>query len=63
MSTRLRLDAVHALVDHNAVHMLEEVADEVDVLSAHLGRPLALIAESDLNDARLITPPAAGGSG
>jgi maltooligosyltrehalose trehalohydrolase len=32
-------------------------------LSAHLGRPLSLIAESDLNDPRLITPREAGGYG
>ena len=36
---------------------------EVAALSAHLGRPLTLIAESDLNDPRLITPRAAGGYG
>ena len=36
----LRLDAVHALVDHRAVHLLEELAAEVDALSAHVGRPL-----------------------
>ncbi|WP_240615741.1 malto-oligosyltrehalose trehalohydrolase [Nakamurella deserti] len=59
----LRLDAVHALVDHRAVHLLEELSAEVDALSAHLGRPLTLIAESDLNDPKLITPRAAGGYG
>ncbi len=59
----LRLDAVHALVDHRAVPLLEEMAEEVDALSAHLGRPLTLIAESDLNDPKLITPRAAGGYG
>ena len=59
----LRLDAVHALVDHRAVHLLEELAEEVDALSAHLGRPFTLIAESDLNDPKLITPRAAGGYG
>lgn len=59
----LRLDAVHALTDRRAVHLLEELAGEVDVLSTHLGRPLALIAESDLNDPRLYTPRAAGGYG
>ena len=37
-------------------HLLEEMAIEVAALSAHLGRPLTLIAESDLNDPRLITP-------
>jgi maltooligosyltrehalose trehalohydrolase len=59
----LRLDAVHALVDHRATHLLEQLAAEVDVLATHLGRPLTLIAESDLNDARLITPREAGGYG
>jgi len=59
----LRLDAVHALVDHSAVNLLEQLAVEVETLSAHLGRPLSLIAESDLNDPRLITPREAGGFG
>jgi maltooligosyltrehalose trehalohydrolase len=57
----LRLDAVHALVDTRATHLLEELAIEVEVLSAHLRRPLFLIAESDLNDPRLIRPREAGG--
>ncbi len=59
----LRLDAVHALVDSRATHLLAELAAEVQVLSAHLGRPLSLIAESDLNDPRLITSREAGGYG
>jgi maltooligosyltrehalose trehalohydrolase len=59
----LRLDAVHALVDHRAVHLLEELAERVDALSAHLGRPLTLIAESDLNDPRMIRPREAHGLG
>ncbi|MEE2033488.1 malto-oligosyltrehalose trehalohydrolase [Rhodococcus chondri] len=59
----LRLDAVHALVDHTAIHLLEELAVETFRLSAHLGRPLSLIAESDLNDPRMITPRSAGGYG
>ncbi len=59
----LRLDAVHALVDLGATHLLEELAAEVDALATHLGRPLTLIAESDLNDPRLVTPRAAGGYG
>lgn len=59
----LRLDAVHALVDHRAVHLLEELAERVDALSAHLGRPLTLIAESDLNDPRMIRPREAHGYG
>lgn len=59
----LRLDAVHALIDHTAIHILEELAAETDTLSKVLGRPLSLIAESDLNDPRLITPRDRGGYG
>ncbi len=59
----LRLDAVHALTDHSAVHVLEQLADEVAALSAFTGRPLSLIAESDLNDPKLITPVEASGYG
>ena len=59
----LRLDAVHALSDTSEVHLLEEMAVETAALSAHLRRPLTLIAESDLNDTRLVTPREAGGYG
>ena len=59
----LRLDAVHALRDRSPVHILQELAESVDALSAHLGRPLTLIAESDLNDAKLIAAREAGGYG
>ena len=59
----LRLDAVHALVDTTAIHLLEELAGETDALAARLGRPLSLIAESDRNDPRLITPRDRGGYG
>lgn len=59
----LRLDAVHALHDESEVHLLEEMAVEVAALSAHQRRPLTLIAESDLNDAKLVTPREAGGYG
>jgi maltooligosyltrehalose trehalohydrolase len=52
----LRLDAVHALVDSSETHLLKQLAIEVAELSEQLGRPLPLIAESDLNDAMLITP-------
>ncbi|WP_369037627.1 MULTISPECIES: malto-oligosyltrehalose trehalohydrolase [Streptomyces] len=59
----LRLDAVHALRDTRACHFLEELSTAVDALAAELGRPLSLIAESDLNDPRLVTPRAGGGLG
>ncbi len=59
----LRLDAVHALADESETHLLEELGQEVEALSAHLRRPLSLIAESDLNDALMVTPREAGGLG
>ncbi len=59
----LRLDAVHALHDESDVHLLEELGVEVAALSAHLRRPLTLIAESDLNDALMVMPREVGGLG
>ncbi len=59
----LRLDAVHALVDQRATPLLEELAVEVEALGARLRKPLWLVAESDLNDHRLITSREAGGDG
>jgi maltooligosyltrehalose trehalohydrolase len=59
----LRIDAVHALFDMSAVHILEQLASAVAQLARTLGRPLALIAESDLNDPRVVRPPALGGYG
>lgn len=59
----LRLDAVHAIVDTSAEHLLEEITAGVRALEARLGRRLIVTAESDLNDSRLIRPPAAGGYG
>jgi maltooligosyltrehalose trehalohydrolase len=59
----LRLDAVHAIVDTSAVHILEELSAEVETLSAALGRTLVLVAESDLNDPRVVRPREAGGYG
>ncbi|MGH9562587.1 MAG: malto-oligosyltrehalose trehalohydrolase, partial [Terracidiphilus sp.] len=57
----LRLDAVHAFVDRSAIHFLEQLSSEVETLEAALGRRLVLIAESDLNDPRVVTPREAGG--
>ena len=59
----LRLDAVHALLDNQPVHILQELAERTDALSAQLGRPLTLIAESDMNDPTLILPREADGYG
>ena len=59
----LRLDAVHELTDRSAIHFMEQLSAEVEVLSSTLGRKLVLIAESDLNDPRMVTPREAGGYG
>ncbi|KAA9108516.1 malto-oligosyltrehalose trehalohydrolase [Microbacterium rhizomatis] len=59
----LRLDAVHALHDEQPVHILQELAEASDALSAQLDLPRTLIAESDLNDPKLILPREAGGYG
>ena len=59
----LRLDAVHAILDTSATHLLEDLAVRVDELEAELGRPLVLIAESDLNDPRVIRDRNMGGYG
>lgn len=59
----LRIDAVHAFVDRSAIPFLEQMAVEVEKLQAVLGRPLTLVAESDLNDPRFVAPRAAGGLG
>lgn len=59
----LRIDAVHAIVDTSAVHFLEELARAVEDLAAAEGRDLFLIAESDLNDPRIVRGPGAGGYG
>ena len=59
----LRLDAVHELRDHSDRHLLSELSDEIAALGKELERPLDLIAESDLNDAVMVTPTADGGRG
>ncbi len=59
----LRLDAVHALADDSPVHVLAELSREVDALSTAVRRPLALIAESDLNQPSTVTPVEGGGLG
>jgi maltooligosyltrehalose trehalohydrolase len=57
----LRIDAVHAITDTSAVHFLEQLACEVTELQAQTGRRLVVIAESDLNDPRVVRPREIGG--
>jgi len=59
----LRLDAIQAIFDLSALHILEQLADEVRALEGSLGRHLVIIAESDLNDPRIVQPRAVGGYG
>ncbi|MFP5347224.1 MAG: malto-oligosyltrehalose trehalohydrolase [Actinomycetes bacterium] len=59
----LRLDAVHALVDDSPVHLQAQLSTETADLAKELGRPLGLVAESDLNDPRMVRPVDEGGLG
>jgi maltooligosyltrehalose trehalohydrolase len=59
----LRLDAVHAIHDGSAAHVLEELRAMAERVGGAQGKRLVLIAESDLNDPRLIADPARGGFG
>jgi maltooligosyltrehalose trehalohydrolase len=59
----LRLDAIHGIFDLGARHVLHELADEFHAQAARLGRRAWLVAESDLNDPRVIRPAETGGHG
>jgi maltooligosyltrehalose trehalohydrolase len=59
----LRLDAVHAIFDGSARHILEELAAAIHQRGKQLGRTVQVIAESDLNDRRLVEPASKGGYG
>ncbi len=59
----LRLDAVHAYIDRSAIHFMEQINTEVHALEAETGRPYVMIAESDLNDPRLVRSKEAYGYG
>jgi maltooligosyltrehalose trehalohydrolase len=57
----LRLDAIHGIFDFGAQHILDQMKRALAAEASVLGRPLSLIAESDLNDPRILDPRAAGG--
>ncbi|GAB2686924.1 malto-oligosyltrehalose trehalohydrolase [Mucilaginibacter koreensis] len=59
----LRLDAVHAIKDFGAEHILSQLKTEVDQLIQQTGRPHYLIVECDLNDPRFINPQSKNGLG
>ena len=52
----LRLDAIDRIYDMGAVHFLLELSEKTKILSNELGRKFYLIAESDLNDNKIIRP-------
>lgn len=57
----LRLDAVHAILDYSATPFLKQMRQEVDKLEKETGRKYNLIAESDMNDVRLLDSYSSGG--
>ncbi len=59
----LRLDAIHGIFDQSATPFLVELAERTARFSEESGRKFSLIAESDLNDVRVIKPRVLGGLG
>jgi maltooligosyltrehalose trehalohydrolase len=59
----LRIDAVHAIPDFSAQPFLQELASAVHDWAERLNRQVYLIAESDLNDTRVIRSREIGGYG
>ncbi len=59
----LRLDAVHAIADDTPLHILAQLAAEIEALGDELRRATFVIAESDLNDSRFVRSRDAGGYG
>ena len=52
----LRLDAIHGIFDVSRKHILQELNEKVQTQARKLGRRVHVIAESDLNDSRIIRP-------
>ena len=59
----LRIDAVHAIYDFGARHILRAIQEVADDVASRRGFPAHIVAESDLNDPRLLLPPERGGYG
>lgn len=59
----LRIDAIQGIFDFSASHFLKELAQAVHSLAEALGRQVYVVAESDLNDVRVIDPTQTGGFG
>lgn len=59
----LRLDAVHAILDHSPLPFVQELAAAVQEEAERSSRRVYVIAESNLNDARLVNARDLGGYG
>ena len=59
----LRLDAIHGIFDASPVHILRELNAAVKRLARRLGRVVPVVAESDLNERRVVDPESKGGYG
>nr|WKN36196.1 malto-oligosyltrehalose trehalohydrolase [Tunicatimonas sp. TK19036] len=59
----LRLDAIHAIKDSGANHLLASMSKAKEVLSSQTGKQYVLIGECDLNDHKFISPRERGGYG
>ncbi|HWP35087.1 MAG TPA: malto-oligosyltrehalose trehalohydrolase, partial [Thermodesulfobacteriota bacterium] len=59
----LRLDAIHGIFDASPVHILRELNQAVQRAARRVGRTVPVIAESDLNDRRVLDPVRRGGYG
>ncbi len=59
----LRLDAIHAIQDESPTHILQEIKDTAQTIAEKSNRRIALIAETDENDVKIINPPEKGGYG
>ncbi|MEW5978680.1 MAG: malto-oligosyltrehalose trehalohydrolase [Acidobacteriota bacterium] len=59
----LRLDAIHAILDHSATPFLQQLGAAVHLRAEQLSRRIYLVAESGLNDSRVIRSIELGGMG
>ena len=59
----LRLDAIHGICDFSDHHILAELSARFHQEAKRVGRQAWIIAESDLNDVRVIRPSSVGGYG
>jgi maltooligosyltrehalose trehalohydrolase len=57
----LRLDAIHAIYDLGAHHILRAIQEVADDVAGRSGRAVHIVAESSLNDPRLLWPVERGG--